>query len=249
MDLAIQNNNTQNHSLYADQPINNYRQDEEQQENTEDLQFAQENVISQTQNQEIVQNQQFSQQQFPIEQTQTQQFPQQQQINQNQQFFPQQQQINQNQQLLPQQQIDQNQQFQQAQVNPNQQFQQQQQPIQNQQFQQQVNPNQPINQNQFPQNQQIGQNQFPQNQQFPTNQQWALVTKPPETFEEVDKLIQQIFRLNVTGILDQSLYLTGSNPVRNLLGGVLKLVFCDPISRLLGRCKGNNTVNRSLNRK
>jgi len=71
-------------------------------------------------------------------------------------------------------------------------------------------------------------------------------TRSPETLAEVDKLIQQIFRLNITGVLDQSLSLVGSNPVRHLGGGVLKLVFCDPISRLLGRCRGNDTVGKKL---
>lgn len=69
---------------------------------------------------------------------------------------------------------------------------------------------------------------------------------PEHVLNQVDKILQNVSRGNVTGIVDQSLGIRAPMPVRNLVNGIMKLVFCDPISRLFGRCRGNNTIGKKL---
>ncbi|XP_021958162.1 classical arabinogalactan protein 9 isoform X2 [Folsomia candida] len=55
---------------------------------------------------------------------------------------------------------------------------------------------------------------------------------------QVDKILGSVAIGNITGIVDQSLQINTSKPVQNLVTGILNTIFCTPINRLLGRCRG-----------
>ena len=60
---------------------------------------------------------------------------------------------------------------------------------------------------------------------------------PEHVFSQVDKILQNVGTGNVVGIVDESLAIGATQPVRNLVNGILTTVFCNPIDRLFNRCR------------
>lgn len=57
-------------------------------------------------------------------------------------------------------------------------------------------------------------------------------------YNQVHKILDNVAVGNITGIVDQALGIRAPMPTRNFVNGILNTVFCNPINRLLGRCRG-----------
>ncbi|CAL8074337.1 unnamed protein product [Orchesella dallaii] len=57
-------------------------------------------------------------------------------------------------------------------------------------------------------------------------------------YNQVNKILDNVGTGNIPGIVDSALGIRTPAPTRNFVNGILNTVFCNPINRLLGRCRG-----------
>lgn len=75
----------------------------------------------------------------------------------------------------------------------------------------------------------------------PTTRRTRATVDPNHVYGQVDKILGNVATGNIVGIVDESLAIRAPTPVRNFVTGILKVIFCNPIDRLLGRCTPNST--------
>ena len=75
----------------------------------------------------------------------------------------------------------------------------------------------------------------------PTTRRSRPTVDPNHVYQQVDKILGNVATGNIVGIVDESLGIRAPTPVRNFVTGILKVIFCNPIDRLLGRCTPNST--------
>ncbi|CAG7820174.1 unnamed protein product [Allacma fusca] len=64
---------------------------------------------------------------------------------------------------------------------------------------------------------------------------------PNHVYQQVDKILGSVASGNIVGIVDESLAIRAPTPVRNFVTGILKVIFCNPVDRIFGRCKPDST--------